>query len=457
MNTNPSISDANHAIPSHKQSLLSIAESVSVIKEEQKRHDKYHKYFAKIQYIFILIMGALYLIYGITRYAQSARHHRVNTYITNTDISYPVPVTMVCQDASAIRNNSHIHLNSFVNITQLVIDTTAFSINPHIFNPQISFIDNPLQILNLSRWNALQFFRNKTFLYVYKNGSIEFNVTVLFQCQVILPPIDRAFNFGYLQNYLYHKPGLGTVDSTLKSWRENISIPQYMTKQFEIKLIHRIFHFDALYSSIKNKYPHVSTHNLTLSQVALAAFSYGITIYAAPWSVTNFIMSLITHKYLRNNLLFTHYNTIDSFDINTVSSLSEIYDIPTLIAPNVSQDTAIISFNHFPHQQNAKLTGNCTGDYHQCNAVQRFYHQYDEEYMEYTFFDLLSGLGGIVTGSYSFSALVIKLLLFGFAFGKFRFKGLAPYPSMNKTERDRLRRFNKIEGPGVSGNQNAVQ
>ena len=82
-------------------------------------------------------------------------------------------------------------------------------------------------------------------------------------------------------------------------------------------------------------------------------------------------------------------------------------------------DSAIISFNHYPHQQNEKLTSNCNiTEPEQCRTTQNFYHEYDEEYLDYTFFDFLSGFGGIVTGSYSFSAMVIKFLLYGFSCGK---------------------------------------
>lgn len=252
----------------HKQSLvsLSVAESIRKLVDETEKHDRYHRRSAKIQYVFVFIMGVLYLIYGINRFVHSTKHHQVNTFITNTDESYPVPITMVCQDASA-NNNSNISSQSYVNITQLVIDQYPITINPNFLNQKIVFVNNPNEILNLSHWNVLDFNRNKTFPYIYKKGNLTFNVTILFQCQVLLPPKDDEFKFGYLQNYIYHKPGLGDIDPTLYSFNENINIPEYMSKQFRYKIIHRIFHFDALYNSIKNRYPSATESTLTLSQV----------------------------------------------------------------------------------------------------------------------------------------------------------------------------------------------
>jgi len=360
---------------------------------------------------------------------------------------------MVCQDASA-NNNSNIGDQSFVNITQLVVDEFAISIKPTFQNPDIVFVDNPNQVLNLSHWNVLDFDRNRTFPYVYQGRNLSFNVTILFQCQVILPPKDRSFKFGYLQNYIYGRPGLGEIDPTLASFNEDINIPEYMSKQFRYKIIHRIFHFDALYNSIKNRYPNVTENSLTLNEVSLAAFSYGTTIYAAPWSITNFILSLITHKYLKNNPIFAKYTTIDSFDVNTISTLSDIEHVNNPYYP-WDADSSIISFNHFPHEQNEKLTGSCNASdarHSNCGATQNFYHQYDEEYLDYTFFDLLSGLGGIVTGAYSFSAMIIKFLLYGFSCCKWKFTGLAPYPSMSEQEMNKLKRHQKMES-GSSGNR----
>ena len=181
--------------------------------------------------------------------------------------------------------------------------------------------------------------------------------------------------------------------------------------------------------------------------MSLAAFSYGTTVYASPWGITDFVLSLITHKYLLNQplpsaLFGNEYKTVHSFDVNVVSSLSEIYvpDIPNI---SVSQDASIVSFNHFPHEQNEKLRVDCNLSHpQQCSPTQNFYHRFDEEYMEYTLWDLLSGLGGIVTGSFSLCAMIIKVTLFGV----WKWKGLAPYPPLSKAFQEQLRRFNRMEG-----------
>ena len=442
----------------HKESFISLATSVNELLQETKKYDKYHRYSAKLQYIFVFVMGVLYLFYGITRYISSRNHHQINTFIIDTDTSYPVPVSMVCQDASLHTNNPftdhhqssfHIINKSFVNITQLVVDRSAMSIIPFL-DPKIKFVTDPKEILNLSIWNVVDFNPSETFPYYYNGTILLFNVTVIFQCQIILPPKDASFEFGYLQSYLYHKPGLGDIDQTLEKFDESIDIPMYMSKQFRYKIIHRIFHFDGLMDSITNRFPSTTTNSLTAAQLCLAAFSYGTTIYAAPWSITNFVLSLVTHKYLKNNLFFSKYNNVDAFDVNTVSSLSEIGAKPAYYN-NFSwdSDSSIVSFNHFPHQQNEKLTGYCNISHpkqsQQCETTHNFYHQYDEEYLDYTFFDLLSGLGGIVTGSFSLSAMIIKFLLYGFTCCKWKFKGLAPYPSMSEADKVQLSRFHKME------------
>lgn len=137
------------------------------------------------------------------------------------------------------------------------------------------------------------------------------------------------------------------------------------------------------------------------------------------------------------------YKTVHSFDVETISSLSEIY-VPDLPNLTVSEDVSVVSFNHFPHQQNAKLQVGCNLTEHQCSATHKLYHRYDEEYLEYTLWDLLSGVGGIVTGSYSFCAMVIKLALFGC----WKWGGLAPLPPLGKAFQEQLRRFHKLNGIG---------
>ena len=100
---------------SQRDALLSIANSVHELMQETKRHDQIHRCSAIIQYIFVLIMGILYLVYGIQRYIDATKHYQVNTYIVNTDTSYPIPVTMVCQDAT---NDTATTTDiSYVNIT----------------------------------------------------------------------------------------------------------------------------------------------------------------------------------------------------------------------------------------------------------------------------------------------------------------------------------------------------
>jgi len=438
--------DIQESLSRAQKRISSVSTTVDDLVKERDQHEQYHRVCARFQYAFVLMVAIGYLVYGTTRYSQSMAYHRVNSYITNTDTSYPVPVTMVCQNV--LRSNVS-QFESLVNITQIIVDKTPMSFKP-TFKPDIDFVDDPAHILNLSRWNALEFVINKTFPFHFspQNRSIEFNVTLLFQCQILVPPKDATFRFGYLQTYLYYKSGLGEISQTLGRFDANYKIPHFMTAQFQYKVIHRIFHFEALLNSVRNRFPDATADRLNLSQVSLAAFSYGTTVYASPWSITDFVLSLITHKYVENEvvpLFGTKYKTVDAFDVETVSSLSEIF-APDLepIAPNwtLKEDMSVVNFNHFPHEQNSRLKVDCNITHpRECEATNNFYHRYDEEYLEYTIWDLLSGLGGIVTGSYSLFAMIIKFALFGC----WKWDGLAPYPPLGKTFEKQLRTFQKID------------
>ena len=64
--------------------------------------------------------------------------------------------------------------------------------------------------------------------------------------------------------------------------------------------------------------------------------------------------------------------------------------------------------------------------------------KYNIEFASYTWLDLLSGLGGILSGTNGLMGKVFFIILFGLPLIKFN--GIAPYPNINDNLKQRIQR-----------------
>eukprot|EP01084_Bolivina_argentea_P049121 90391_1 len=400
-------------------------ESFAQYEQEQveiKTFDKRAK-IAKYTIFGIMILGAIYyLVWGSIQYSKARNHHSVKTFVDGDTANMTIPISMGCQP---IINGSVVLIEAYA------VDAET------ITQQQMQHITDVTQVLEFDKWLRLSFeIDNMQYINLTNYNYSDYNVTVTYQCEMVIPPKNTLFKTEIIQTWLYYAPGMDDVNTYLEK-NFKVNLPNFMVREFEYKVIQKSAHFDEIMYQVSQN---TGSSKITMMDVVATMFDFGNALYGTPWSAVPVQLALVTHRYVTDHGLYVTTKDVNKYSIAQDGVLRVIGGASQ--TSKLATDTAPIYFIMTP-----KTTGAAVKIYNRSfskpNVV--YYHEYNEEYLQYSFTDLLAGVGGFASTIAGICTTICALILGGFALWKYKYKGYAPYPSLNsKTEEQITRLFHKL-------------
>lgn len=348
------------------------------------KHDKIHTRSNIVSYVLLLIVGILYLIYGINKYNDSKNHPL--TKFSQDDIdSYPLPTTIACV----------INIQSYFNISRIYYvdtnDSASFS------RMKCDYTENPENIESLDNL--------ETCLIIHKIIHND-----VYNCFMIIPPSIITNMTDYKVSYVYWKKGFLSPDPFIAR-HTNYSSPSYLIDQETYRVDHAIVHLD----DFLDKYQDTFTNN-NYSLIIETAFEFFVD---EGYQILPFSRSTMV-------LTYNEYTTLDNVVLKS-------FDVAQGIK-TTSPDVHYVSCDY----------GICSSvilEYIPKRSRKAYLITKIDEYSDYEIPDLLSGIGGILSTAQGIIGTFLSLLLFGFGIWCINFKGLAPYPSFDDNFKIRIQRL----------------
>ena len=372
---------------------------VKIIDSESTKHDKIHCQANAFQYLVLIVVGISYCIYGSLKLSESTAYPLQKSYEKTID-SYPVPTTIACISIHPSTPNET-YFETKLDWFQYSQNSTS---SPSKFEP-CTMIDDE----SPSNQTTKELITNNDKCVLLEMYSTKYAR----QCFIFIPPKNITAT-DFTMQYIFWEDGYMDPDDSLLSI--GISTPKFLTHQRDYTVFYSAFHLSQFIDEYQDHLDKVGWDYIGDSVIEWAEREF---VYAFPFTISITELTLKKFKTLNGD-------EISSFDV-IPHSLVTTLDVTLSKCGDAGEfnmcSFVSMNFRFRKSDQDGYLV------------------KYTEQYSDYTFFDLLSGIGGIVSGAQGIVAQLSALLLMGFGCGCFEWKGIAPYPTFDDNFSERISRL----------------
>lgn len=388
--------------------------------EESRRDSKRTNWCQKIEILILLGIGIAYIIYGAFK-IQAAKETPDSKISEKEAKMYTLPGVVGC----LIEKDE----KDYFDIQNIYIDGVeacgTFYADCNQTDPDLSCPDQP-KVNCTSLMNST--YHTDGYDVQIGNGTYyDIDGNSLY-CLIVLPNTKKNFTKKFNVQFVYLQSDMTSVDTVFLEYY-NFSLPQFLVNQNDFSIYHWTFHMDELldYSS--------DGKTLTISEVFNSNFtdedgtvytynpidSVGSDTYVGPAFSNNEVeLELYTNKDVSGKESNTYQSSDGGSKLDDSKYQTDGVDIYSIISNTY----------HTTQVGTQKTRGT-------------FYQHYTTEFYAYTATDLLSGLGGIVSGAQGLIEIFLGIFLLGFAVDwlRVRYRGFAPLPELDETDEIKIKRL----------------
>eukprot|EP01083_Nonionella_stella_P140208 429375_1 len=375
--------------------------------EETISHDNWHKRKSQLLVIIVLLSFVLYGVYGYDKYTKSKAHPQTKTILKPMS-SYDVPLIYACPVESEYGT-----IHPYRVLTQNTYMSQA--------KPTGTFYEDkdPRFKYKCDEWVSTKLSRETWTILPFTQVMLDANTT----CYALIPPRNYKFTSLLTWRFVW-EPSQKAKHLFLIDQNNSLDVNNFyfiLSHQLHFGVEYNIIHPDSIadwYNDLKaNKFVYDVMHTVgyTPSDV------YAVT----PWTATSIGISLYSRQDLSGNEYNSYLTQLTSGNRMSKEYLQYIQYSGYGRASIPQFEIQIIANT---------MNGVGQGD-------DFLFHSRTEEYQDYGWMDIWSGLGGAISLALQVFGLVAAVVLTGGICGCIGWKGMAPYQSFGEAFQVRLRRF----------------
>eukprot|EP01084_Bolivina_argentea_P220069 373033_1 len=397
------------------------------LQQETSLYDKRHSRCNTLQFILLSIIAVSYLIYGILKLLDAKTTPLIRSYVESIT-TYDTPISVAYREYDP-------SLQSYFNISRIYLDDIRQKF-VYYEAGDVSSIDTDITLYSL-----LDLIEIKSYFYVIKVSYNNTKGTGF----LIIPPSNSTFTQELQINYAFWDETYLTNDYVLSHLHPGYNMPLYMTLATAYEITFGIVHVNEYHYYVNDQYGIGSAFSIAMELSSLH--------HASPFYSTSFQIALQTTKYIDGNQLSQYVTNLEGiaslfYDLYFYCNDSRYNVIINDYGDDGTNICSIIQLQFNPQYLQEKdntVANKHTDDFLYQQNSKGLFELVREEYATYQLPDLLSGLGGTVSGAAGVIGTVLGLLFVGVSFKFININGYAPYPSFDHEFQEQLRRFIKTD------------